>query len=48
MERAAEIFAAVNCLVFGLSHVARPRDWAEFFVWLRGKGHAGGAPTWPR
>jgi hypothetical protein len=41
MERAVEIFAAVNCLVIGLSHVARPRDWVDFFIWLRGKGHAG-------
>jgi len=28
-------------LVIGLSHVAQPRAWVEFFVWLRGKGHAG-------
>jgi hypothetical protein len=41
MERATEIFAAVQCLVVGLSHVAQPRAWVEFFVWLRGKGHAG-------
>src|SRR5262249_33487013 len=41
MERATEIFAAVQCLVIGLSHVARPGDWVQFFVWLRGKGYAG-------
>jgi len=41
MERAIEIFAAVQCLVIGLSHIIRARDWIEFFVWLRGKGHAG-------
>ena len=41
MERATEVFAAVFLLVIGLSHVAQPRAWVEFFVWLRGKGHAG-------
>ena len=41
METATEIFAAVFLTVIGLSHVAQPRSWVEFFVWLRGKGHAG-------
>jgi hypothetical protein len=41
MERAIEFLAAIQCLVIGLSHVAQPRGWVEFFVWLRGKGHAG-------
>ena len=41
MERATEVFSAVFLLVIGLSHVAQPRAWVEFFVWLRGKGHAG-------
>lgn len=41
MERATEIFAAVQFLVIGLSHIAQPRAWVEFFVWLRGKGRAG-------
>jgi hypothetical protein len=41
MERAIEIFVAVQCTVIGLSHVAQPRAWVEFFVWLRGKGRAG-------
>ena len=41
MERATEVFAAVFLLVIGLSHVAQPRAWVDFFVWLRGKGHAG-------
>jgi len=41
MERATEIFAAVQCMVIGLSHVFRPRDWVDFFIWLRGKGSAG-------
>ena len=41
MERAIEIFAAVFLSVIGLSHVAQPRAWVDFFVWLRGKRHAG-------
>jgi len=41
MERATEIFAAVFLLAIGLSHIAQPRAWVEFFIWLRGKGHAG-------
>lgn len=41
MERAIEYVAAINCMVIGLSHVVQPRAWAEFFVWLRGKGAAG-------
>jgi hypothetical protein len=41
VEKATEIFAAVFLTVIGLSHVAQPLAWVEFFVWLRGKGHAG-------
>lgn len=41
MHRAIEIYAAINFLVIGLSHVVQPRAWAEFFVWLRSKGAAG-------
>ena len=41
MEKATEVFAAVFLLVIGLSHVAQPRAWVEFFICLRGKGHAG-------
>jgi hypothetical protein len=41
MERAIELFAAINFLVIGISHVVQPRAWAEFFGWLRGKGLAG-------
>jgi len=41
MERAAEVFAALHCLVIGLSHVAHPAAWVEFFIWLRGKGKVG-------
>jgi hypothetical protein len=41
MEQAIELFAAINVLVVGLSHIVQPRAWVEFFVWLRSKGHAG-------
>ena len=41
MERAVELLAAVSFVVMGLSHVAQPRAWAEFFVLLRDKGTAG-------
>ena len=41
MERAIQIFAVVNLVVIGLSHVAQPRAWAEFFVALREKGDRG-------
>ena len=38
MERAVEVFAAVCLFGVGLSHVAQPLAWVEFFVWLRGQG----------
>ena len=41
MEKAIEIYAAVSMSVIGLSHVTQPLAWADFFIWLRGKGHAG-------
>ncbi|MFN2563748.1 MAG: hypothetical protein ABR499_01885 [Gemmatimonadaceae bacterium] len=40
-ERAIELYAAVNFLVIGLSHLLQPRAWVDFFVWLRTKGHTG-------
>jgi len=41
MDRAIESYLAVACVVIGLSHLIRPREWVEFFVWLRGGGVAG-------
>lgn len=41
MEQAIQIYAAVQFLVIGLSHIFQPRAWVDFFIWLRGKGHAG-------
>jgi hypothetical protein len=41
MERGTELFAAIHWLVMGVSHLAHPRVWADFFALLRAKGHAG-------
>ena len=41
MERATEIYAAVQFLVIGLSHLLQPRVWVDFFIRLRSMGHAG-------
>lgn len=41
MERAIEIFAAINFLVIGLSHVVQHRAWAEFFERLHAQGSTG-------
>jgi hypothetical protein len=41
VERAVELYACIQFVVIGLSHLLQPRAWVEFFVLLRGKGHAG-------
>ena len=41
MERAIEIFAAINFLILGLTHVFQHRAWAEFFVQLHQQGRPG-------
>jgi hypothetical protein len=41
LPHAIELFVAIQTLVIAVSHMAQPRAWVEFFVWLRGKGHAG-------
>jgi len=41
MERATELFAAINCIVIGLSHLVQPRVWVDFFIRLRSMGRAG-------
>ena len=41
MERSLEVFATIQLLIMGLSHLFRPHAWVDFFIWLRGKGHAG-------
>ena len=41
MQTSIEVIAALAFLITGLSHMAQPRAWVEFFVLLRGKGAAG-------
>lgn len=41
MERAIEILAVIQLTIIGLSHIVHHRAWAEFFIWLRGKGTTG-------
>ncbi len=41
MERAVQVFAIVNFMVIGLSHIFQPRAWVDFFGWLRERGEAG-------
>ena len=41
MHQSIELFVAIQTLVIAVSHIAQPRAWVDFFVWLRGKGHAG-------
>jgi hypothetical protein len=41
VERAAEWFALVTCLVVGLSHLLQPRAWAEAFAALHRLGKPG-------
>jgi hypothetical protein len=40
-EKAIELFAAIHFFVIGLSHIFQPRAWADFFIRLRERGHAG-------
>jgi len=41
LARAVEIYAAVHFAVIGLSHLIQPKVWVQFFILLRGQGHAG-------
>ena len=41
MERSVEIVAVVLLGVIGLSHIAQPRAWVDFFIFLRGKQETG-------
>lgn len=41
LEIAIEKFAIVSFLVIGVSHMAQPRAWAEFFIRVREKGTTG-------
>jgi hypothetical protein len=41
LHQSIELFVAIQTLVIAVSHIVQPRVWVDFFVWLRGKGHAG-------
>lgn len=41
MQRAVQIYAAVQFVVIGLSHIIQRRAWAEFFIHLRSLGRTG-------
>jgi hypothetical protein len=41
LENAIQLFAIINFLIIGVSHVTAPRAWADFFLILRAKGEAG-------
>lgn len=41
MERAIELYACIQLLIIGLSHLLQPRAWVAFFVILREKGLPG-------
>ena len=41
MQRAVQIWAAVQFIVIGLSHIFQRRAWAEFFIHLRSLGNTG-------
>ncbi|HEV2852040.1 MAG TPA: hypothetical protein VHC97_04475 [Thermoanaerobaculia bacterium] len=41
MEASVQLFAAINFLVVGISHILAPRAWANFFDLLRQKGEPG-------
>jgi hypothetical protein len=41
VERAVQIYAIINFVVIGLSHLLQPRAWVRFFIVLRERGEAG-------
>ena len=41
LERAVQVWAIIQFVVIGLSHVFQPRAWVAFFILLREKGEAG-------
>jgi len=41
IERAVQLFAVIHLSIIGMSHVFASRAWAEFFLWLRSREHAG-------
>lgn len=41
LEAAVQLYAIVNFIIIGLSHILAPRAWAQFFDILRKKGEPG-------
>ena len=41
MKTSVQMLVAVSYFVIGVSHIAQPRAWAEFFIALREKGKTG-------
>lgn len=41
LERAVQVYALIQFVVIGLSHILQPRAWVAFFILLREKGEAG-------
>jgi hypothetical protein len=41
VERAIEVFALIQFLIVGMSHILYRRAWADFFIWIRQRGEAG-------
>jgi hypothetical protein len=41
MARAVEVFAVIQLVIIGVSHVGFHREWARFFIWLRERGLTG-------
>jgi len=48
VERVAEWYALVTCLVVGLSHLLHPRAWAAVFAALHGSASRGRSPMRPQ
>jgi hypothetical protein len=41
VQESVQLFVAVQSSIIAVSHIVQPHAWVDFFVWLRGKGHAG-------
>lgn len=41
LEAAVQLYAIINFVIIGLSHILAPRAWAKFFELLRQKGEPG-------
>ncbi|HYO15352.1 MAG TPA: hypothetical protein VE685_19310 [Thermoanaerobaculia bacterium] len=41
LETAVQVYAIINFIIIGLSHIAQPRAWVKFFLLLKEQGEAG-------